>query len=147
MLAAWRIGAITSVVFSGFAAEALADRIEDAGTKLLVTADGLWRRGRVVALKEIADRALERARSVEKVVVVRRLDLSSTSMRSGRDLWWYELEESIPEDVYVEPERLESEHPPSSSTPPAPLGSRKRSSTTLVGGRATGGGASSSVTR
>jgi acetyl-CoA synthetase len=111
MLAAWRLGAITSVVFSGFAAEALADRIADAGAKLLVTADGFWRRGRIVPLKEVADKALERAGSVEKVVVVSRLGAGGTPMRSGRDLWWHELVAGIPDEVYVEPARLESEHP------------------------------------
>ncbi len=108
MLAAWRIGAITSVVFSGFAAEALADRINDAQAKLLITADGFWRRGKVVQLKEIADRALEKTPSVEKVIVVRRLGLN-VPMKEGRDYWWDDLVKDVPPNVYVEPEPVESE--------------------------------------
>ena len=109
MLAAWRIGAITSVVFSGFSAEALADRINDAQAKLLITADGFWRRGKVVQLKETADKALEKTPSVEKVIVVRRLGLN-VPMKEGRDYWWDELIKDAPPNVHVEPEPLESEH-------------------------------------
>jgi|GEM_PF-7872 len=109
MLAAWRIGAITSVVFSGFSAEALADRINDAQAKLLITADGFWRRGKVVQLKETADKALEKTPSVEKVIVVRRLGLDAP-MKEGRDYWWDDLVKDVPPNVYVEPEPLESDH-------------------------------------
>jgi len=111
MLAAWRIGAITSVVFSGFSAEALADRINDAGAKLLITADGFWRRGKIVPLKETADKAVERASSVEKIVVVKRIGLNNVPMREGRDYWLHDLLKEVPSDVFVEPEKLESEHP------------------------------------
>jgi acetyl-CoA synthetase len=110
MLAAWRVGALTNVVFSGFSAEALADRVNDSKARLLVTADGFWRRGRVIRLKETADRALEKAPSVERVIVVRRLGID-VPMRPGRDYWLDELLKDVPPDVYVEPEPVESDHP------------------------------------
>jgi acetyl-CoA synthetase len=93
MLACARIGAPHSVVFGGFSAESLRDRINDAEAKLLVTADGGFRRGRVVALKEAADRALEETPSIEHVVVVRRgAGLHApTHMKEGRDHWYDDL--------------------------------------------------------
>jgi len=111
MLAAWRIGAITSVVFSGFSAEALAERINDAQARLVITADGFWRRGKVVMLKEIVDTALEKTSSVEGVVVVPRLGLNDVPMREGRDYWLDKLMEGVPPNAKVEPEPVESEHP------------------------------------
>lgn len=111
MLACARIGAPHSVVFAGFSAEALADRINDCGAKLLITADGGYRRGRVLPLKEIADRAVERCPSIEKVVVVRRVGESQpVSMQEGRDLWWHDVLAEIHER-YCPPESLDSEHP------------------------------------
>jgi acetyl-CoA synthetase len=93
MLACARIGAPHSVVFGGFSADSLRERIKDAEAKVLVTADGGFRRGRGVALKAAADEALEDAPSVEKVVVVQRgagLDVPVT-MKEGRDLWYHDL--------------------------------------------------------
>jgi acetyl-CoA synthetase len=93
MLACARIGAAHSVVFGGFSAESLRDRINDAEAKVLVTADGGYRRGRVVALKEAADEALEGTPSIEKVVVVRRgagLE-TKAALKEGRDHWYHEL--------------------------------------------------------
>ncbi len=110
MLAAWRIGAITSVVFSGFSADALAERIADAGARMLITADGFWRRGKIVRLKDIADQALEKA-GVEKVVVYRRLGLDDIKMTPPRDHWWDDAIGDVPTNAYVEPEQVESEHP------------------------------------
>jgi acetyl-CoA synthetase len=93
MLACARIGAAHSVVFGGFSAESLRDRINDAEARLLVTADGGYRRGRVVPLKDAADRALEETPSIENVVVVRRgggLHVP-VHMREGRDHWYDDL--------------------------------------------------------
>ena len=93
MLACARIGAAHSVVFGGFSAESLRDRINDAQAKVLITADGGYRRGRVVALKSSADEALEGTPSIESVVVVRRGAGLETDvhMRGGRDHWYHEL--------------------------------------------------------
>jgi len=96
MLACARIGAVHSVVFGGFSATALADRIHDAKCKLLVTSDGGYRRARVVPLKEAADAALESCPTVEKVVVVKRTG-EEVGWKEGRDLWWHELmEKALP---------------------------------------------------
>jgi acetyl-CoA synthetase len=85
LLAAARLGVTFTVVFSGFSAEALSSRINDLGAKLLVTADGLNRRGKQVTLKDIADKALEQSRTIDKVIVVRRIDSKETNMKAGRD--------------------------------------------------------------
>ncbi|HEX3534646.1 MAG TPA: acetate--CoA ligase, partial [Gemmatimonadaceae bacterium] len=103
MLACARIGAIHSVVFGGFSPESLRDRINDAKAKLLITADGGFRRGTVVPLKKNSDSALEGTDSIEHVVVVKR-DLAGSgsraakvppvqgaTMKAGRDLWWHDL--------------------------------------------------------
>jgi acetyl-CoA synthetase len=105
MLACARIGAPHSVVFGGFSAESLRDRINDAGAKVLVTADGGYRRGRVVALKDAADRALEDTPSIDHVVVVRRgAGLHApTHMRDGRDHWYDDLMASAENVCEAEP--------------------------------------------
>jgi acetyl-CoA synthetase len=105
MLACARIGAPHSVVFGGFSAESLRDRINDAGAKVLVTADGGYRRGRVVALKDAADRAVEDTPSIEHVVVVRRgAGLHApTHMRDGRDHWYDDLMASAENACEAEP--------------------------------------------
>jgi acetyl-CoA synthetase len=90
MLACARIGAVHSVVFGGFSSDSLRDRINDAEAKVLVTADGGWRRGAAVPLKANAEVALEETPSIEKVVVVRRTETDVT-MRDGRDSWWHDL--------------------------------------------------------
>jgi acetyl-CoA synthetase len=90
MLACARIGAIHSVVFGGFSAESLKDRINDQGAKVLVTADGGWRRGNVVPLKKISDEAVAETPSIEAVVVVRRTGLP-VGFDERRDRWWHEL--------------------------------------------------------
>ncbi|MEM3704049.1 MAG: AMP-binding protein, partial [Candidatus Bathyarchaeia archaeon] len=94
MLASARIGAIHTVIFSGFSSMALADRINDTEAKVLITADGGYRRGKVVQLKEIADSALENTPSVEKVIVVKRTG-QEVRMKEGRDLWYHELVNDI----------------------------------------------------
>ena len=110
MLACARIGAPHTVVFGGFSPESLRDRINDCDAKLLVTADGGWRRGSVVGLKENADQALEGCPGVDKVLVVNRTPDVSVVMKEGRDLWWHrEMEQSG--EATVPPESLDSEHP------------------------------------
>ena len=87
MLACARIGAPHSVVFGGFSAEALRDRINDAEARLLITADGAWRRGQIVPLKESADNAMAETPSIEQCLVVRRTG-QDVAMQDGRDVWW-----------------------------------------------------------
>jgi len=108
MLACARIGVIHSVVFGGFSAEALADRINDAEAKLVITADAGWRRGTQVDLKANVDEALKKSSSVEKCLVVRRTG-AKVDMRKGRDIWWDELVPS--QSASCPAEQLDSEHP------------------------------------
>jgi acetyl-CoA synthetase len=108
MLACARIGAVHTVVFSGFSAQALADRMNDVGARLLVTADGGYRRGRVLDLKTIADDAMALAPPVEKCVLVRRTS-TEAPLREGRD---FLLDDLLKEaELRVEPEPLDATHP------------------------------------
>ncbi len=107
MLACARIGAPHSVVFGGFSAESLRDRINDSESKLLITADGGWRRGGVIPLKQNADDSLDGAPSVENVVVLRRTGTADDKMVDGRDIWWHDLMEGQP--MTCEPEPMDSE--------------------------------------
>ena len=92
LLACARIGAVHSVVFAGFSAESLRDRINDMQAKVVVTGDGGYRRGGVIPLKQITDDALDGAPSVESVVVVKREGLDAdVAMRDGRDRWYHDL--------------------------------------------------------
>ena len=90
MLACAKIGAPHSVVYGGFSVEALAERIEDAHSRILVTADGGWLRGKIVGLKEIADEAIARQASIESCIVIRRTG-QSVYMEAGRDYWYHDL--------------------------------------------------------
>jgi len=108
MLACARIGATHSVVFGGFSAEALRDRLNDAQAKVVVTADGGYRRGAVVPLKTNVDEALHHTPSVERVVVVSRTG-QTVSMLEGRDLWWSDLMEAASDVGDCAP--LDAEHP------------------------------------
>src|SRR5262245_4619307 len=108
ILACTRIGAPHSVVFGGFSAESLRDRIQDAGAKLVVTADGGYRRGAPHALKPAVDEALHGVDCVEKVVVVRRTG-QPTKMVAGRDLWWHDAVKD--EKAVCPPAKLDAEHP------------------------------------
>jgi acetyl-CoA synthetase len=89
MLACARIGAIHTVIFGGFAAEAIRDRLNDATAKVIITQDGAWRRGNVVPLKEQVDRAIENVPTVQHVLVLRRC-MNEVTMKPGRDVWWHE---------------------------------------------------------
>jgi len=111
MLAAARLGVTFTVVFSGFTAQALADRLNDAEAKLVITADGGYRRGKVIRLKDIVDKALEQSPTVKNVIVYRRVGLTDINMVKGRDYWWHEVMVDVPMNTYVEPEPVESEHP------------------------------------
>src|SRR5881409_1652962 len=108
MLACARIGATHSVVFGRFSSTALVDRINDAQCKLVVTADGGWRRGKEVKLKPAVDEALRETPSVESCIVVKRTG-SKIQMESGRDHWWHELMGTV--DANCPAEELDSEHP------------------------------------
>jgi acetyl-CoA synthetase len=109
MQACARIGAIHSVVFGGFSAEALKDRIEDARAKLVITADGGTRGGKVVPLKAASDRALsEGCPTVEKVIVLHRAS-NDVQMHAGRDIWWHDAVAGQPETC--EPVFVSAEHP------------------------------------
>ena len=90
MLACARIGAVHSVVFGGFSASALADRINDASAKLVITADGGYRRGSVFALKPVVDEAAEKCPSLERVIVIQRGN-NDVTMQEGRDRWYHDL--------------------------------------------------------
>jgi acetyl-CoA synthetase len=108
MLACARIGAAHSVVFGGFASDSLRDRINDAEAKVLITADGGWRRGQVVPLKANADQAIAETPSMEKVIVVRRTG-QDVAMQQGRDLWYHELMDGRPAEA--DPEEMDAEDP------------------------------------
>ena len=107
MLACARIGAVHSVVFGGFSAQSLSDRINDASAKVLITADGGYRRGEVMPLKPAADEACATTPSIEHVVVVRRGG-NDVTMVDGRDHWYHELMATADPDCPAEP--MDSEH-------------------------------------
>ena len=108
MLACARLGITHSVVFAGFSAEALKTRILDLDAGLVITADGGWRRGKVVPLKEAVDEALEDCPSVRGVIVYRRTG-NPVEMRPGRDEWWHELEAKAADGCPAA--ELDAEHP------------------------------------
>ncbi len=108
MLACARIGATHSVVFGGFSADAVADRNNDAGSKLIITADGGWRRGKVVPLKANVDEALAKSPTVQKCVVLNRCD-TAVDMKPGRDVWWHDLVATASAECPAE--ALYGEHP------------------------------------
>jgi len=108
VLACARVGAVHSVIFGGFSAEAIADRNNDAKAKLVITADAGWRRGKQLPLKANVDDALDKSPTVEKCVVLERVG-NEVTMREGRDFWWHELMADASADCPAEP--LDSEHP------------------------------------
>ena len=108
MLACTRIGAPHSIVFGGFSADSLRDRINDAGAKVVVTADGGYRRGAPFALKPMVDEACEGTPTVTSVVTVKRTG-EPTNMKAGRDVWWHDLMASA--SAKCAPAKLDAEHP------------------------------------
>jgi len=110
MLACVRIGAIHSIVFGGFSADALKDRIQDASAKMLITTDASFRSGKVIALKSNADAALTSCPSVETVIVYNRTN-TKVDMKPGRDFWWHEEMAAPDINLRCEPERMDAEDP------------------------------------
>ncbi len=108
MLSCTRIGAIHSVVFGGFSSDSLKDRIDDADSTIVITADGGYRRGKVVPLKENTDQAVAACPSVEKVIVVKRVG-NAINMDEQRDLWYHEIIKEA--DDYCVPEEMQAEDP------------------------------------
>ncbi|MGN6506154.1 MAG: acetate--CoA ligase [Tepidisphaeraceae bacterium] len=108
MLACARIGAVHSVIFGGFSSQAISDRVEDAKSDLIITADGGYRRGAVVPLKKNVDAALEKTDRVKKVIVLKRTG-EAVSMTAGRDVWWHEITQGQSAECPAEP--MESEDP------------------------------------
>lgn len=107
MLACTRIGATHSIIFSGFSAQAIADRVNDSNSKVVITADAGYRRGKVVKLKEVVDEALQSCSSVKNVIVFNRANIN-VSMNS-MDRKWEDIINSAGD--YYEPEKLDSTHP------------------------------------
>ena len=108
MLACARIGAPHTVVFGGFSAEALGGRINDCGAKVLITADGGWRRGKPVQLKPQADEAVADSPTIEHVLVVERLKDGASTMEPGRDVWWHDIVDR--QSIVCPPVAVDSEH-------------------------------------
>jgi acetyl-CoA synthetase len=108
MLACARIGAVHSVVFGGFSSESIKDRLADSGASIVVTADGGYRRGQIVTLKQNVDQALEGNQTVRRVIVFRHTNLD-IRIQEGRDVWWHREADYVTADCPAEP--LDSEHP------------------------------------
>ncbi|MBC8354029.1 MAG: acetate--CoA ligase [Planctomycetes bacterium] len=108
MQACARIGAVHSVIFAGFSAEAIADRNNDANAKIQLTADAAWRRGKQLELKSVVDEALAKSPTVEKCVVLKRIG-NEVTMQDGRDVWWHDVMAGASTDCPAE--QLDSEAP------------------------------------
>ena len=108
MLACGRIGAVHTVIFSGFSSQAICDRVHDVQAKVIITADGAYRRGKIIPLKEITDEAVKLCPSVEKVIVVKRIG-GKVPWTEGRDVWLSSMLDDA--ELYVSPEPMESTHP------------------------------------
>jgi len=117
MLACARLGATHTVVFGGFSSDALRDRINDCGAKVLLTQDGAWRRGHAVPLKDMADKALLETPTIEKVVVLSRIgaERCHSHLKPGRDIDWHDLLSRVPSPKSIEravrPAAFDAEHP------------------------------------
>ncbi len=110
MLACTRIGAIHSIVFGGFSAEALRDRIQDCGSNMVITSDGSYRSGKVIDLKKSADKAVEECPTVKTCIVVKRTG-SQVSMKAGQDFWWHEEMGASDVNTTCEPVQMDAEDP------------------------------------
>jgi len=111
MLACARLGAPHTVIFGGFAPEAIRDRVNDCGASFVITADGGYRRGNVVPLYDNVDKACEGAPTVKKVLVLRRMGAARpVTLKAGRDVWWHEALAEAPPSA-LEPEAVDAEHP------------------------------------
>ena len=108
MLACARIGAVHSVIFAGFSAQSLADRLMDAGTKLLVTSDGGYRGSKTIPIKQIADEAMDTCQCVRTAIVLKRTG-EEVSMKPGRDIWWHDVIHQV--DGTLEAEVMDAEDP------------------------------------
>jgi acetyl-CoA synthetase len=108
MLACARIGAVHSVVFGGFSAESIKDRLQDSGATAVITADGGWRRGSIVPLKDSVNKALVGDTQVQRVITLKRTE-NDVEMVAGRDVWWHEEEAKV--DANCPPQGFDSEHP------------------------------------
>src|SRR5260370_20656096 len=108
VLAVARLGAVHTVVFGVFAASALGDRIIEAESKVVITADGNHRGGKLIQVKQITDEAVTETPTIEKVIVLNREGLD-VPMETGRDVYWHELLADIPEDTVVPCEPMDSE--------------------------------------
>jgi acetyl-CoA synthetase len=108
MLACARIGAVHSVVFGGFSSESIKDRLADSGASIVVTADGGYRRGQIITLKQSVDQALHDNKTVKRVIVFRRTNLD-IHIQEGRDVWWHREADYVTADCPAE--ALDSEHP------------------------------------
>jgi acetyl-CoA synthetase len=106
MLACARIGAAHSVIFGGFSADAIVDRVDDAKSKLLITCDGAWRRGTTVPLKDACDTAMSRTDHIQNCIVVKRTG-QDVEMTEGRDIWWHDIVDG--QSATCEPEVMEAE--------------------------------------
>jgi acetyl-CoA synthetase len=112
MLACTRIGAIHSIVFGGFSAEALSNRIQDCQSKILIASDGYYRSGKNILSKSNADQAMQSCPSITKSIIVRRLGAKVTvDMKAGRDFWWDELMAADDITPFCEPEQMNAEDP------------------------------------
>lgn len=110
MLACTRIGAIHSIVFGGFSADALRDRIQDCESSILITTNGSYRAGRVIGLKKNADQAIEECPTIKTCIVCKRVE-SEISMKEGRDVWWHEEMAASDISNQCEPEEMDAEDP------------------------------------
>ncbi len=108
MLACARLGAVHSVIFGGFSSQSIADRVQDAQSRFVITADGGWRRGAVVPLKANVDEAISRVGLVERVIVLRRTG-NPVTMTAGRDVWYHDLVAAQPDTC--DPAVTEAEDP------------------------------------
>ncbi|HEX3049918.1 MAG TPA: acetate--CoA ligase [Aggregatilineaceae bacterium] len=110
MLACAKVGAVHSVVYGGFSVEALHGRIEDSQSKVAITSDGAWLRGNIVPLKDIMDEALQRAPTIQTLIVVKRTG-QDVKMEQGRDFWYHDLMSLPIADMHVETEVMDAEDP------------------------------------